>query len=393
MGKIIAVVQGTADDLYESRDANDYCVGPLLESGIFTDVVIVAPPGEERALEGLASDWGVRAYFGDEWSIVDRITNSMKTSGHTESDTVIARVLLRGFFVDLPAVRDMIRTIQSGFDYVSIGREINYALLADVTTLGGLIKAKDAPNDWEGSADEQAKFRFYPWRLMETQPENYKSAELNHLPLYPRSKVQEIRGRFRALHARSGENKSSVRPSAPFGRYRNLLSYLKPSDNLLDIACGQGGGLAPLRTAVSSILGVDKNQNYIDRAETLNSGFSNVSFICGTETDIPDSMTFSVITSLHTLEHVASPVDFLRTLRAHLVPGGRLLLEVPKLFRFPLGEPLLPVHDFEFSLGEVEDLLEEVGLELVTRRGVDRGTYGEIHQAREAFFYVAQRPL
>jgi len=97
---------------------------------------------------------------------------------------------------------------------VSIGRGGDYPLLDDGTTLGGLIKAKDALNDLEGSADEQAKFRFYPWRLMETQPRNYSLAQLSHSPLYPRSKVQEIRGRYRALHARSEENQSSARPPA-----------------------------------------------------------------------------------------------------------------------------------------------------------------------------------
>lgn len=133
-----------------------------------------------------------------------------------------------------------------------------------------------------------------------------------------------------------------MRASGPFGRYQNLFHDVSKSDDLLDIAFGMGGGLVPLRDATNSILGVDTNPLSIRKAAAQHSNFSHVRFICDDETSIP--------------------IRFFRDLERHLLPGGKRIIEVPKLFDFPLGEPLLPVHGFEFRSGEVEELLNRVGL-------------------------------
>jgi SAM-dependent methyltransferase len=46
-----------------------------------------------------------------------------------------------------------------------------------------------------------------------------------------------------------------------------------------------------------------------------------------------DPEPFDLITMSHVLEHLADPVGFLPALRPLLAPGGRLLLEVPHLYR------------------------------------------------------------
>ena len=101
-------------------------------------------------------------------------------------------------------------------------------------------------------------------------------------------------------------------------------------DTVLDIGCGFGGRLWQIRNkrkarvnglepspvctqATRSLLGLDVRQGMFEETECSQDG------------------GYSLITSLHTLEHVADPVAFLRRAGELLAPDGRLYIEVPNL--------------------------------------------------------------
>ena len=88
--------------------------------------------------------------------------------------------------------------------------------------------------------------------------------------------------------------------------------------------------------------------------------------------------------SLHTMEHLDRPAEFLARCRENLRPAGMLFLEVPLLMPRPLQQPLFPYHHKEFTVGEVEELLEAAGFETVRAFGKDRHQYVALEKARQA---------
>jgi SAM-dependent methyltransferase len=97
-------------------------------------------------------------------------------------------------------------------------------------------------------------------------------------------------------------------------------TFLSPGDVLLDFGCGGGFMLRALSCA--SKYGVEVNPAARDEAAI------NVNVYADVE-DLPDGIIFDVIISHHALEHVDNPLDILRTLRARLKQGGRLIFVVP----------------------------------------------------------------
>jgi len=139
------VIQATDEDLYATRDPHDYVVGPLLESKLFSAVVVAAPHRTQPTAAGTSLEkaralWGIPVHRGSKWSVLDRITSSVNEAGFSHPETVVVRVLLRAFFIDLKMVQQLINQIQQGFYYVSIGGSIDHALLADVCSFGALAK-------------------------------------------------------------------------------------------------------------------------------------------------------------------------------------------------------------------------------------------------------------
>ncbi len=98
---------------------------------------------------------------------------------------------------------------------------------------------------------------------------------------------------------------------------------------------------------------------------------------------VPDSWTgrFQAIISHFVIEHVAEPVAFLKTLRALLAPGGKLLLSMPDVAANP-GDMTVADHLNHFSIASLKRALALSGLKLET---VDSAAFPG------AFFIVAGR--
>jgi len=151
---------------------------------------------------------------------------------------------------------------------------------------------------------------------------------------------------------------------------RLLGRRITPEDRILDIGCGYGGLLwqiqkkrkarvrgiepSPVCTqAARTLLGLDVEQGMFE--ETA----------CGQEAG------YSLITSLHTLEHVADPVAFLRRAGELLAPDGLLYIEVPNLLNpsagFPLTRFFEEAHLSNFSALTLRAAADLAGLETVAQ--------------------------
>ena len=130
----------------------------------------------------------------------------------------------------------------------------------------------------------------------------------------------------------------SVFPSihAPFfldhvTRYYHARNFIKPTDSVLDVACGKGYGSAILASAAKTVVGIDLNETSLDLARRHfiqpNLTFQNQDVMKADQL----GQRFDVITAYEIIEHLdAKDTDqFLAALKNSLKPGGKLLLSTP----------------------------------------------------------------
>jgi 2-polyprenyl-3-methyl-5-hydroxy-6-metoxy-1,4-benzoquinol methylase len=125
-----------------------------------------------------------------------------------------------------------------------------------------------------------------------------------------------------------GENYTAQKQSDPLETgyvidFEYFRPYLKGTDTLLDFGCGNGGILRLAAEAVARADGVEVNpaSASIARAQNL-TVFSSLA-------ELPEERQYDVIISNHVLEHVRDVCTTLEQLRAHLKPGGRLVVKLP----------------------------------------------------------------
>ncbi|HSL23092.1 MAG TPA: class I SAM-dependent methyltransferase [Vicinamibacterales bacterium] len=102
---------------------------------------------------------------------------------------------------------------------------------------------------------------------------------------------------------------------------------LTPSSEVLDVGCAVGTFLQRLRRQYAvRAAGVDFKD--LSAAPSL----EGIEFHCGLFYEVPlGDERFDLVTMWHFLEHDYDPMHSLRTARRLLKPGGRLLIEVPRL--------------------------------------------------------------
>lgn len=110
--------------------------------------------------------------------------------------------------------------------------------------------------------------------------------------------------------------------------YARHLSKPRPGHNkLLDVGCGNGEFLARARWQGWDVHGIDFDDVALSRARA-----TGIPVVQGAiEPSAFPSSSFDVITSHQVLEHVHSPIAFLKTLFTWLKPGGTVWLGTPNI--------------------------------------------------------------
>lgn len=140
-------------------------------------------------------------------------------------------------------------------------------------------------------------------------------------------------GHFQAIY-RGRKERISRRFANQILRASALLDDLSGLDfdlkfsgaRVLDVGCGAGGMLVPFAEMGSEIAGCDiGGKEYVEFGNKFNLNILHKSstYLC------EQRRTFDIIILSHVLEHIANPIEFLRSIRQLLCDSGFLICEVP----------------------------------------------------------------
>lgn len=128
-----------------------------------------------------------------------------------------------------------------------------------------------------------------------------------------------------------------TRSTSGIGRLRAHLAWrrdhgvwlepgeLGPPGTMLDIGCGDGTNMARFRAAGFDVSGIEPDP----QARATASLHGSVHAGTAEDWELPSGQAFRYALMANSLEHVISPLDALRRVRERLLPGGRLVIEVP----------------------------------------------------------------
>lgn len=382
--KILAVIQCTSEDII-STDPDDTCISALKESELFDDIVLAVPKlGNYSIFEGLSKKWNVDLLFGSNYNVAERIYNASK---RFEPD-IIVRVLLRRFYVDMDLINSLILKLQEGYDYINLDNNINNETAADVCTFYALQRAveliKELPNDYKSNS-----FRFNPWRFMVVNS-SFRIFKFSFEKKWNTEKLKLVQEKITSL-IKEEDAAQPVDSNEPINRYRFISQFIEKTDSVLDIACGKGAGTDIISDYAKEVYGIDYDKKYITDAK-LKFSKPNLKFILGSD-ELLDGFKerFDKVISTHTMEHVSDDKLFLKRIRNSLKFNGKLILEVPRLYPYPIGKPLWPHHKREYKKNSLEKLILNVGFEIETAFGGNRRDYVDVSDARDAFLYVCKK--
>jgi 2-polyprenyl-3-methyl-5-hydroxy-6-metoxy-1,4-benzoquinol methylase len=141
---------------------------------------------------------------------------------------------------------------------------------------------------------------------------------------------------------------------------------------LVDVGCGGGLLLRMLREGGLPVLGLETSLPAATSAWKRN----GVAVVCGDLSKSPiERGSCAAVTMFHVLEHLHDPVSYLRSARDLLVPGGRLVVQVPNAscWQFLMfGEHWngvdVPRHLVNYRERDLESLLDYCGFQVVRRK-------------------------
>ena len=139
--------------------------------------------------------------------------------------------------------------------------------------------------------------------------------------------------------------------------YEYAENFVK-NKTVLDFGCGSGYGTEMLSKNAAKVTGVDISKEAVDYAKN-NYNSDNLDF--KTIAELTDEK-FDVITSFQVIEHVPNDVEYIKTLKKFLNPGGHLLISTPdkthRLFNH-IQKPWNIFHLKEYTSKSLENLLKK----------------------------------
>lgn len=170
-----------------------------------------------------------------------------------------------------------------------------------------------------------------------------------------------------------------MRLGATLGLLEQVGRAIAPNRRLLDVGCGRGALLEALRTRMPQLelTGIDLSIAALDEAAFR---VPSAEFALADAREMPFvSGYFDVALMGNVLEHVGDPLSLLTEIARVLRPGGGLILSTPSryrlenLVRIVMGKQpqfMSQDHVTEYSVGQVEELLQRAGLKTLDVSGL-----------------------
>ena len=211
---------------------------------------------------------------------------------------------------------------------------------------------------------------------------------------------------YDAYWAKSGESLSS---GVSEGLCELLARHVRPSDDCLDLGCGDGSSCGPWLTAnARSYLGVDVSGEAIVRARARGLDAQKIADIG----ELPfQTGTFGAVICTEVLEHLLEPAAAVKEALRVLQPGGLLLVTVPNAAyvrrRFDLAlrgmfdpygdalslsEPWRDPHIRFFTVVSLAHLLGSTGFEGVVVSGHSEKALARVVPSRLHHWLMARLP-
>ncbi|MBI4843558.1 MAG: class I SAM-dependent methyltransferase [Nitrospirae bacterium] len=140
--------------------------------------------------------------------------------------------------------------------------------------------------------------------------------------------------------------------------------FIRESDTLLDIGCGEGLFIKEVKGMVNDVKGIEPTvfyANYANRElgiDVRQGAIEDIEFM---------NDSFNIITMFHVLEHLNDPAGCLKKIHSWLRPGGYIVIEVPDIkspaavYKGEAWELITPEHRFHFSRNSLVSLLRKAG--------------------------------
>lgn len=116
--------------------------------------------------------------------------------------------------------------------------------------------------------------------------------------------------------------------------YENVARVLelKPEDDLLEVACGNGYFLKRYASHVRNVAGLDRSELAVKLATKKNKGrvkAGTAQFVCGEASQLPwEDNKFSAATCMGTFPWLSKPLDTLKEIYRVLGPAGRAVISI-----------------------------------------------------------------
>lgn len=168
-----------------------------------------------------------------------------------------------------------------------------------------------------------------------------------------------------------------IAPTSDHGIAVNCERYVKrlvkhsgiTSGRLLDVGCGCGQLLQAARDIGFEAYGVDPSREAAGQAKAC--GFEAVHGLYSA--DLYPENYFDLITIIHVIDHVMSPLDLLRSVQKHLRPGGAVLIathNVQSLLAKLMGRHFIAYnvqHITYYTPDSLDQMLHHSGLKPIKR--------------------------
>jgi len=218
-------------------------------------------------------------------------------------------------------------------------------------------------------------------RLYETRARTFHVVECSAcrlIRLHPTPTEDEVRSFYPDSYWWETDSSASGRLAELYRQFvlgdhvRFISGHGKLSAPVLDVGCGGGAFVRALIDRGIPAVGLDISPIAAGMART--EGHSTA--VCGSLPFAPFARhSFSAVTLLHVLEHVPDPAALLLEIEDLLIPGGKLVVQVPNADSWQfllLGKRWsgldMPRHLTHFRAADLEALLADCGFTVLRRK-------------------------